>query len=299
MMYMLWWSKPLDVTEPTVLRDDMALGFLACMWLAHKGKISNIRSIANPDYTRPVVMPGPKFIQSGEQIYSTGLHFCPPEGRATPPLELSDVDIECWYRAAPIFGRYKDENNNKHRIGWRNDITSLRVRNWPERKPDNDSRMWFILIITGSTYGGLHALAWKAPFHTRTEQLLWQVSTTAIMGYGVAMWLTYRLINMNRRISFDLLKTFHYYFRKMKRFFGQLGSEQISFPHTTMRIKCYVNPLAFVELGDLLLVIVSVLTLLYIFGRVYLVVECFLSLSHAPEGIYTLPIWAAYVPHIV
>jgi hypothetical protein len=155
MMYILWWSKPLDIIEPTVLRDD-PLGFLARMWLAHKGKISDIRSIANPDHTRPGTIAGPKFVQPGTQIYSTG-----------------------------------------------------------------------------STYGGLHALAWKAPSHTRTEQLLWQISTTAITGYGVAMRFAYWLINMNnRQIGFDLLKTFHYYFRKMKRFFGQLSSERISFPHT-------------------------------------------------------------------
>jgi hypothetical protein len=36
----------------------------------------------------------------------------------------------------------------------------------------------------------------------------------------------------------------------------------------------------------------------YALARAYLVVECFLSLFHSPAGIYDLPQWSSYVPHI-
>lgn len=38
--------------------------------------------------------------------------------------------------------------------------------------------------------------------------------------------------------------------------------------------------------------------LAYILARGYLVVECFISLSHLPSGVYDVPNWATYFPHI-
>lgn len=38
--------------------------------------------------------------------------------------------------------------------------------------------------------------------------------------------------------------------------------------------------------------------LVYLFSRVYLVLECFISLLHSPVEVYDLPAWSAYVPHI-
>ena len=35
-----------------------------------------------------------------------------------------------------------------------------------------------------------------------------------------------------------------------------------------------------------------------LWARVYLVVECFIGLFHSPDGVYNLPPWSAYVPHI-
>jgi len=37
---------------------------------------------------------------------------------------------------------------------------------------------------------------------------------------------------------------------------------------------------------------------LYCLARVYLVVECFINLSHLPQSVYLVPTWSQYVPHI-
>ena len=43
----------------------------------------------------------------------------------------------------------------------------------------------------------------------------------------------------------------------------------------------------------------SILILLaYILARAYLVVECFINLSHLPAGVYDVPQWSSYFPHI-
>ena len=36
----------------------------------------------------------------------------------------------------------------------------------------------------------------------------------------------------------------------------------------------------------------------YVLARAYLVVECFINLSHLPAGVYDVPQWATYFPHI-
>lgn len=50
---------------------------------------------------------------------------------------------------------------------------------------------------------------------------------------------------------------------------------------------------------DTILTILSFLILLaYIVARTYLVVECFINLKHLPAGVYNVPQWSSYFPHI-
>ena len=44
--------------------------------------------------------------------------------------------------------------------------------------------------------------------------------------------------------------------------------------------------------------LVFLISLAYILARAYLVVECFISLSHLPAGVYDVPQWSSYFPHI-
>lgn len=39
-------------------------------------------------------------------------------------------------------------------------------------------------------------------------------------------------------------------------------------------------------------------TLLYLFSRVYLVVECFISVGRLPESAFDTPSWSQYMPHL-
>ena len=42
----------------------------------------------------------------------------------------------------------------------------------------------------------------------------------------------------------------------------------------------------------------ALVALAYILARAYLVVECFINLSHLPAGAYDVPSWSSYFPHI-
>ena len=37
---------------------------------------------------------------------------------------------------------------------------------------------------------------------------------------------------------------------------------------------------------------------LYVLARAYLVIECFINLFNLPAGVYKVPSWTAYFPHI-
>jgi hypothetical protein len=67
-----------------------------------------------------------------------------------------------------------------------------RVPNWPRfdlRKPWIQLLFLFVAFL----YGGLHSLAWNALFPSSTERLLWQISSSIIMGAGVPALICYFL----------------------------------------------------------------------------------------------------------
>ena len=47
-----------------------------------------------------------------------------------------------------------------------------------------------------------------------------------------------------------------------------------------------------------LMTLFFLLLLVYILARGYLIVECFINLRHLPAGVYDIPDWTAYFPHI-
>jgi hypothetical protein len=42
----------------------------------------------------------------------------------------------------------------------------------------------------------------------------------------------------------------------------------------------------------------AVLCVAYLAARFYIVVECFLNLAHLPLGVYNVPAWSRYIPHL-
>lgn len=108
-------------------------------------------------------------------------------------------------------------------------------------------------------YGGLHALAWFAHFHSPTEQLLWRISSVAVMGGIPTLAAIYRILD------------------RLIRFFKWWDSRPVRL---------------------LLPKLFYLVTIAYILARLYLVIECFIQLSHLPAGVYEVPEWSSYFPHI-
>ncbi|KAL8833658.1 MAG: hypothetical protein Q9170_004144 [Blastenia crenularia] len=122
-----------------------------------------------------------------------------------------------------------------------------------------DFRILIGFSVAALVYGGLHALAWNAHFHSPVERLLWQTSSCVVM-VGIPILAALVKINHIR---------------------GQ-----------------YISGTTSTFLEKPLIVAIVVMLTAYALARGYLVVECFINLFNLPEEVYNIPQWSAYFPHI-
>lgn len=140
-----------------------------------------------------------------------------------------------------------------------------RCKNWP----DIDRLVEFSIALRFSAaafiYGGLHALAWFAHFDSSTEQLLWRISACIVMGGIPVLFVVYTC------------------------------SQHLGFLNTPeSKVPTYMEDVIIFPL----LVLLVLIFVAYILARAYLVVECFINLSHLSAGVYDVPTWPTYFPHI-
>jgi hypothetical protein len=76
------------------------------------------------------------------------------------------------------------------------------------------------------------------------------------------------------------------------------GISILSVPKIGSWVFCSGIIFLLIFLGLTLSFFISVLAILYMAARVYLVVECFINLAHLPPSTYQMPQRSQYVPHI-
>lgn len=123
----------------------------------------------------------------------------------------------------------------------------------------------FAMSAEAFVYGGLHLLAWNAPFHAPIYGLLWKISGITITSLAIFPILIMLFLLCNA-YTLGLESKLHKY----------LG--------LTLAVFTLLGMLSFM--------------LLYIFARVYLVVKSFLSLAYLPESVLVTPNFSLYFPHI-
>ncbi len=187
-----------------------------------------------------------------------------------PNISLTTQDVVRWkmaWRAIQMESEVRSEDIHEfpaHPRQFREPIVQ-RCKDWPDIFDILDilDKPWVSLGFSAAAliYGGLHALAWFAHFDSSTEQLLWRISACAVMG-GIPIIVVSNTLYgmMNRQFSLD----------------------------DTIRFSLIL----------LVLLVSLACVLAYVLARAYLVVECFINLSHLPAGVYDVPNWATYFPHI-
>ena len=189
-------------------------------------------------------------------------------------LNLTARDVTRWKMAWQAIQACKivdRQNPRGEKISRRPEVKLLaglltgRCRDWPDFEEMFDQiPITLGFCITAFIYGGLHALAWSAPFPSVTEELLWKICACIVMG-GLPIFFALYAVAAYLQVNYDVL-----------------WREAI---HNWITIPLLIP--------SLLLIIMA-----YTLARAYLVVECFINLSHLPAGVYDVPKWSAYFPHI-
>jgi hypothetical protein len=164
-------------------------------------------------------------------------------------------------------------------------------------------------------YGGVHLLlAWDGPIHSYTELLLWRVSCFVLLapwafflGYFVFLlallivigllvgigFCCYYALNMSswtikeklQKACYSMLKP---YFPILKTYLPKAKGVVMDSGFGLALLYCAYAPFF---IGMLLFCV------LYLFSRVYVVVECLISLPFVSESVLMLPNWAVYFIH--
>jgi len=128
------------------------------------------------------------------------------------------------------------------------------------------STQWIAMSGAALLYGGLHLLAWNAPFHAPIYGLLWKISGITTASLGVA-----RLVIPLAMYALS-----------------SCGDDSLSL---WLLFLCWFAL-------KLIYMVMFGFALLYVLARVYLVVESFLNLAYLPDSALTTPNFSLYFPHI-
>ena len=187
-----------------------------------------------------------------------------------------------WQKYQPMLedGNFYDPNHESELL----DMVCSRIHNWPSFGENRDPSlkgfiqefgMWLLtFMIVSSLYGGIHLLAWNAPFLTPFQRVYWRASSLVIVFSGPTFGCFAAFFNnrtfahfwQQKRVDAKMLEMVKYLTADFLLMFFWI----ISFP----------------------------LVMVYIPSRIYLIVECFLQLSRLPPAAYEVPQWSQYFPHI-
>ncbi|KAF8856437.1 hypothetical protein BDZ45DRAFT_745482 [Acephala macrosclerotiorum] len=159
------------------------------------------------------------------------------------------------------------------------------VPNWPKHAgylSESIYTSWAAIALAAGLYGGLHVSARNSHFPSFIEKVMWCASSILIAGSG-AITLIYILI--------DRLPT-----HGGESFLFQLWGEL----HTITRENSWERIFDILDdIHDFIsLYGVCILGLAYIFARMFIVVEAFISLRDLPIGVYQTPNWTQSIPHL-
>ena len=306
LMYLLWWDKPLDIEEATLIESDEKLPAIAllCMVSEFGNKHKCDNGCGCTIYLKPIPLNGPiqedpskepktpvgHFtlnvsrdlfgfrIPSHECMimdmsdYNTGyqkMNYAKNKIR----LRLSRGQVRCLELASQAISRYGITTFN---FNDKDGILQKYIPDFPKlsglsiESSFNVASLKFLLgfSLAGCVYGGLHLSAWNASFPTTAQRHLWHLSGLVLISSGPVMILRLRVEHLTKK----------------------WGVWDDSNDWYCCLATC---PIAMLWYIGLLLGYG-----IYIIARVYLVVECFVMLWHLPDGVYNVPSWTQYLPHI-
>lgn len=201
------------------------------------------------------------------------------------PLDLKRWELVSrgWQKYQPTFREY-DPFARSLRPRLYNGIDK-RMRNWPRTSfsfldgyVTLDIRLLTFSVAAG-LYGGLHLLAWEAPFRSEPERFCWRASGSLLVMSGFVVILG---------IPFGLAC-------RLIDFLGDKSDEASTLSAAGLDLLGLVSTMT---LAFPPCMIMGVFLMAYIPARIFLILDSCLQLARLPQGAYTTPDWSKYYPHI-
>ncbi|KAK5714038.1 hypothetical protein LTR15_010945 [Elasticomyces elasticus] len=198
----------------------------------------------------------------------------PSAPRPDVSVWLTRSDVRCMKLALKLANENPDMAAAVSRVSAKKDDDNagtphlvLRAKNWPSLGTWNSSgvQLHSKAILAGFTlagvvYGMIHLSAWNAPFPSVSQMWLWRASAITLISSPVFLII------------------------------GLMGDYDANERDGDVcSLFCAPFSFAFMVIG----------VLCYITARAYLVVECFIGLSHLPPDAFLVPHWSRYFPHIM
>ncbi|EGO57533.1 hypothetical protein NEUTE1DRAFT_129457 [Neurospora tetrasperma FGSC 2508] len=218
---------------------------------------------------------------------------------------------------------------HRHMIPPKDTFTD-RVRNLPRFQDyDHNIPLFIGFGVVGLIYGGLHCVAWNAPFTTSVERILWRISSITIAATGVlvacvfswtklppfwheqshTIWDIYDFLgDTSRKGSLLGIILSWCTGAKLATMLERLVKRQPLYKNNRLvKVLCdtalwalLLPYVLLLPLTILLLYLLKVLRdiftilfmVLYVLARIYLVVISFINLAHLPDSAYQLPQWS-------
>lgn len=287
--FFFWWDKPLDVEEPTICThvDLHHIAAFMVAWELYPGvKLSLVdlqntedndmldcsgdsgTVVSHPKVRHILLRPSknPEF-QSKHYFAYHGFVFHKNTSLAVGGVwydQLTELDFDRFKLASKPFSR--------HGLQLREGFPFLGVRSknhfenmFAVEKVNGwrpESKHLVVgFFLAGFFYGGVHLVVWNRPFRGEIDKLFWKWSSITLLVSGIPAVIWY------------LAGVFH--------------DLDPSCWTLTKRTFLYSSATCFYLFMPL-----------YIFARIFIVVECFLDVFHLPDSAFEVPRWSQYFPHI-
>jgi hypothetical protein len=190
-------------------------------------------------------------------------------GHARPWIELSAADVQrmrlsskWWYQ----HGYERELVPHYALIHKKSEFVTYKASDW--FAVNSMFALVMGLCFAGLAYGGLHLVAWNAPFPSQREQLLWRISAAYLVATGPFVIVAFASVGITNRVN-------------SRDSSAHFVIAILGFPILVAIVAAFV-----------------VCCLAYPVARIYLIVECFISMGRLPDSVYRVQSWSQYVPHI-
>ncbi|KAI4253225.1 MAG: hypothetical protein L6R42_007667 [Xanthoria sp. 1 TBL-2021] len=159
-----------------------------------------------------------------------------------------------------------------------------------------------VTMLPGLLYGGLHLPLWNYKFPSHVEGLLWRLSAIVLIlvpAIAAALFIAHAVYQKGLWSKVSNQEKPAMMAGGYPRIYISSDDRRTEYPQRWSE-KLAASVKRSLLLGMWLLVSISLVMIgcLYIFSRVFIIVESFISLRHVPVGVYEEVGWSKYIPHL-